>query len=608
MVSKRNFFSIIILLLIMIFMFMFSGVLKQELNDYGVNSYEESEEEVLRLQGEHEALLEKLSGEAKILYAENSALRDKRVLYLGKNLDSDIAKTVKAWCTYSKRPMVTLSTLRGLKSIETSRLPKIIVVDGEDVSWEFETETLAMLARNGGCVILARMPLPEEVKNNTLLRKLTGIKDIYSENIAIDGVRLFPGFFIGTEEAYKAEEDNLDRQDLNLMIPWYVIGEGTKTYMMGMVDDRTRKSEYLPALVWRHTYGEGNVFCLNGDYVSKDTGIGFLTACLSDTQPYDIYPVINAQNIVLASYGGFSDENGDALEAIYEQRQVALFRDIVWPALVSMEEKNDAKMSLMASPQLDYSDDIEPTKDMLIYYLRLLNEGYGEAGISTKQISSVPLSEKIGKDLVYWQSEAANYKLQSAYLTDKSEYDVVKKLMPSLRTIVIPAEDGMPVRYFDGTVTCQMTTSNGLTHTFSEDIGLKAYETALGYSNIVLDMSMVSHPKDGDWADFSRRSSSNLITYWKQYAGFEHTTLSESDERIRRFFALNYSDSRNDNVIHLHVDQFDEKAYFVFKLNEGELDEVEGANVINLKNCFYLLELDQADVTITLKEHKLFIR
>lgn len=607
MVSKRNFFSIIILLLIMIFMFMFSGVLKQELNDYGTNSYEESEEDVIRLKQEENDLRAQLTQEAKVLYGENSQVRDKRVLYLGKNLSSAVANCVKSWCYYSKRPMVTLSTLRGLKSIEASRLPSIVVVDGSDVTWEYETETLSTLARNGACVIIARMPSPEEVKGNTLFRKMAGIKDVYSSDIAIDGVRLFPGFFIGQEEAYMAEEEEEYRQDLNLKIPWYVIGEGTKTYMMGMVKDRTRKSEFLPALVWRHTYGEGNVFCINGDYASKDTGIGFLTACLSDTAAYDIYPVINAQNVVLASYGGFSDENSEVLMDIYEQGQLPLFRDVVWPALVALEEKTGAKMSLMVSPQLDYSDTEDPVKGQLIYYLRLLNEGYGEAGISTKQISDISLEEKIGKDLVYWETEAMSYKLQAAYLENKNHYDATKNMLPHLKTVVIPEESGMPVKYLDDVVTLQMATANGLTHTFGEDLELKAYETALGYSNVVFDMSMVSHPEGSDWADFSRRTSSNLITYWKRYSGFAHTTLSESDARIRRFFALDYSDSKTDNRIHLHIDHFDQSAYFVLKLNVGELDEVEGATYSDLKNCFYLLEAQQEDVYITLKDHKLFI-
>lgn len=610
MVSRRNFFSIVVLLLIMIFMFMFSGVLKQELNDYGTNSYVESLEDVQRLRAEHDELTDQMAREARIITAGQtvSETRDKRVAFLSNAPNNDVGQTVKAWCTYAKHPMMTLSTFQGMENEELDGLPGIIVVDGIAVNWEKDARTLFALAANGSCVVFARMPVPSVVADNARLRSMMGIKDIYSENIAIDGVRLFPGFFVGNEESYQETSENEGRQDLDLVIPWYVIGEGSKTYMMGMVNDRTRKSEYLPALVWRYTCGQGKVFCINGDYVTKDTGIGFLTACLAEKDSYDLYPVINAQNLVLASYGGFTDENGDALEEIYDQRQIALFRDIVWPSLVSMEEKTDAKMSMMASLQLDYEDQNEPVKGQLIYYLRLLNEGYGEAGISTEQISSIPLREKMGKDRVYWESEALGYALQSAYLEKNEHYEVVKELLPDLRTVVVPAQDGMPVSYLDDVVTCQMTTSSALKHSFSDDLDLKAYETALGYSNVVLDMAQVSYPEEQDWADFSRNTSRNIITYWKQFSGFDQTTLSESDARIRRFFALDYKDEKKDQEISLHVDNFDQQAFFILKLNVGEIDEVKGAEITNLKHDFYLLSVQEADVTITLKQHKLSIQ
>ena len=610
MVSRRNFVSIVILLLIMIFMFMFSVVLKQRLNDYGTNSYAEDMEEVQRFRQEHDALNRKFEQEATIITEEdkNQQLRDHRVLFLSNEGNSDVAETVKAWCLYEKHPLMTLSTFKGMEDEELDGLPGIIVVDGLSFNWDQEVNTLYALAANGACVIFARMPAPGVVAKNARLRSLTGIKDIYSENIAIDGVRLFPGFFVGNEESYQDSPENAGRQDLDLMIPWYVTGEGSKTYMMGIVNDRTRKSEYLPALVWRFTCGMGQVFCINGEYVTRDTGIGFLTACLADRDSYDLYPIINAQNVVLASYGGFCDENGEALNEIYDQRQIALFRDIVWPSLVSMEEKTGAKMTLMASPQLDYTDDKEPVKGQLIYYLRLLNEGYGEAGISTAQLSSIPLTEKLEKDLTYWRSEALDYALQAAYLEKPEHYNTVKEALPELRTVVVPAQDGMPVSYLDDVVTCQMATSSALHHTFSEDMDLKAYETALGYSNVVLDMAQVSFPEEQDWADFSRNSSRNLITYWKQFSGFDQTTISESDARIRRFLALDYTDYRTDGEIHLHVDHFDKQAFFILKLSVGEIDEVQGAELTDLKHDFYLLHVKEADVVITLKEHKLLIR
>lgn len=613
MVSRRNFFTMLILLMIMIFMFMFSSVLKHELNEYGTNSYANDDLETASLKEKYDEITQRLSDKALAL--SNQPLteelfeegdQDKRILFVSRKKDNEVAKVIASWCEYNKRPMINYYSLQGLENVDFSKLPEVIIVDGECVEWGVETEVLENLTAKGACVIIARMPNARVLKYNEQLRELLGIKEIYSERIALDGIRLFPGFFVGSEEEYKDRPGNEGRQDLDLVLPWYVTGEGTKVYMMGVVEDRSRKSADLPSLVWRHAYGDGKVFCICGDYLTKETGIGFLTACMGEKDSYDLYPVINAQNLVLANYGGFADENGEALENIYDQRQIALFRDVVWPSMIAMTERTGDKISLMISPQMDYEDDKEPEDELLIYYLRLLNEGYGEAGLSTKQFSSVPVRKKIEKDVVFWKREAPDYALKTIYLDDAEAYEEVKTSVPGLRSVVVDEAQGEPVKYLDDGVICQMATSDALTHTFSEDICLKSIETALGYSNVVMDLSMVSHPKQEDFADFSRKTSSNLITFWKQFSGFSKTTLSESDARIRRFLALDYYDGRNGNQISLHVDGFDKQAFFILKLNRDVIDEVTGAEITELGNGFFLLDVSEPDVLIKVKERRLF--
>ena len=614
MVSRRNFYTILTLLLIMIFMFMFSGVIKQELNEYGTNSYAEVEADEKALKEESNALSEKLAvkngvrADATAYTAElETGDWEKRVLFVTRDPSNEVSKVVTSWCNYMKRPMIRSTTLTDLDLDQISRLPEVILLDGEAMEWTQETDAALRLAHGGACVIFARMPSAEEMRNNQRLREMMGIKTVSREDQHVDGYRLFPGFLLGTEEEYVEGPGKEGCQDLDLMIPWYVTGEGSKTYVMGVVKDGSKESEELPSIVWRHAFGYGKVFCIGGDFMTKETGIGFLTACLGEKDSYDVYPVINAQNLVLANYGGVSNENAETLNRLYDQKQIPLFRDVVWPSIISMTERSGNKLSLMVSPQMDYSDDVEPEEGLLIYYLKLLNEGYGEAGLSTKQFSSVSIREKLGKDRVYWEKEAGEYSLRSLYLHDFTKYDEAKQYVPDLRTIVTDATDGEPVFYVDDNVTCQETTNLLMTHRFSEDIKMKAFETALGFSNVVMDMSLVSHPQgDEDYASFSRQTASNFLTYWKPYAGFDKTTLSESDLRIRRFFALDYSDHKQDNEISLHVDGFDGQAFFILKLNQGEIDEVTGAEVTNLKNGFFLLDVSQEDVKIKVRERRLF--
>ena len=287
MVSRRNFFTMLILLMIMIFMFMFSSVLKQVLNEYGTNSYAEANLDAGALRNRYDELSDKLSKEAKALsnmpmtsefFEEGD--QDKRVLFLSKKSDNEVGKVVASWCEYNKRPLITYYSIKGLGDVEFSKLPEVIIVDGENVSWDLDEQVLLKLVNQGTCVIFARLPEPRVIDKHENLKELMGIKKVYAENIAIDGIRLFPGFFVGTEEEYVDSPENEGRQDLDLMMPWYVTGEGSKLYMMGVVKDRTRKSEDLPSIVWRHAYGKGKVFCICGDYLTKESGIGFLTACM----------------------------------------------------------------------------------------------------------------------------------------------------------------------------------------------------------------------------------------------------------------------------------------------------------------------------------------
>ena len=46
------------------------------------------------------------------------------------------------------------------------------------------------------------------------------------------------------------------------------------------------------------------------------------------------------------------------MEKIYSQSQKALFREIIWPSLVAIERKIDAKLTCMMTPQFDYGDEM----------------------------------------------------------------------------------------------------------------------------------------------------------------------------------------------------------------------------------------------------------
>lgn len=589
MVSRRNFFTIMTLLLIMLFMFMFVSVIKQHLNEYDRNSFEMAEDVKQELLGKYAAFEESML---------EMPLGRKTVLYLG---DGESLEVVKTWCSYEKRGFRQVDSLKGLKL--SGELPEVLVVDGESIDAPAEAEKLAQLAGQGVCVIFATMPEAKIIDESDELKALLGINVVYSQSMWLDGMHLFPGLLIGGETIYEAEDSGKNRQDKAFNVPWYMVGEGTKTYMIGFINDTIRESYFMPAILWRHSLGDGKVFCVNGDYLKNMYGMGLLTAFVAEKDSYDIYPVINAQNMVLANYGGFADENDDLMYQVYDQSQSGVYREVIWPAMISLTEKTGGKLSMMITAQMDYEDNHPSRKGQLVYYLKLLKEYSGEAGLSTYRREEMDLRKKMEKDLNYWKAETDKYRLLSLYAQDENEYEAVKDMLPDLQTVTFVKDGEVPIRYTEDGITFQTATSIGVEYSFLKDFAVKCYETALGYSNIILDLSKVAYPeRDEYWEVISDNITRNLSTYWKDFKGFSQTTITDSDDRIRKFLALDYEDSRQEDGIMLHVDSFCEQAYFVLKLNREVITEITGAEAVELQNDFYLLTVTQPDVFIRVEE------
>lgn len=91
--------------------------------------------------------------------------------------------------------------------------------------------------------------------------------------------------------------------------------------MVGILSDVRPDSGRQPAIIWRNGLENACVFCINGNYLKDNSGIGILDAMMAESYSFEIYPVINAQNLVIANYPGFASENENKMEKIYSQSQ-----------------------------------------------------------------------------------------------------------------------------------------------------------------------------------------------------------------------------------------------------------------------------------------------
>ena len=142
MVSRRNYLTVAIMMLILFFMFQFTGVMKNQLNEYGVNEYDQSTYTHLNAEN---TFSDTVSG--------SSASAD--VFYVGA-VSGDVAKVVSSWCEYSKR---TLQTYQTLSACETVPENQLIILDGlTTVRTDADILILQEWIDKGVNIIFARMP------------------------------------------------------------------------------------------------------------------------------------------------------------------------------------------------------------------------------------------------------------------------------------------------------------------------------------------------------------------------------------------------------------------------------------------------------------------
>ena len=603
MVSKRKFFSIATMMFVLFFLFQFSMVLRDSKNTYDINS----------------SLTEKKAdGENQWTPSDSNSTTvigaDSSVVFVG-NENGDMGTAISRWCTYAKRKLISCKSVSTYKA-DDKNLPEMMILESEKYADGDNLTTLETLEKKGVIIVFGCLENAKNIQNNKALMKFLGIQKVVAEETHLAGVKLFEGLLLGGEVTYNTSKDKEEkkRQDLELDVPWYQVGSGTKTYMVGLIDEKTGKNvenEDLPTIIWRNGIDYGSVFAVVGDYMKDSTALGLLDGMRAEALQYTIYPIVNAQNLSMVNFPVFADENNTEMLKLYSQSVTGIARDIMWPALISVVEKSDMKMTCFIQPQADYTDDTEPKSGNLEFYLKQMKEQSAEAGISLEYQKLDKAEDKVTKDTEFFENERINYRFGAAFAKEKDLKGILKDtdsgLLGDVGTLVCDYTENQPVvSYYSDSVTLQTVTSDGMNYAYSDDIRMRSIQTALGYTNVMLDMYDIFWPqeKTDRWEVMQKRFSSNLLTYWKNFRDFDSTTLSESNARIRTFLNLAYSQSREDNTITLQTSEAG--SWFILRTHGEEIDEIDGGSQTEIEADTYLICAEDATVKIRLKEQELY--
>ena len=598
MLSKRNFAMMMTMVVVVLVLFLSSVVLKEYFNDYDVNHAADTE------------LIEKKEQKSDQQAAVQAG---QQVLYIGA-MDNGYYRVIKEWAGYRKKYLQVRTSLDGAYG----GVPYLLL-DGALLERQTEemTKKLSRYVEQGGVVIFCRLPSYHTIRDCAVLQELLGIQQLRGESVRLHEIRLYSGFLLGGETCYSFEGvKEPEVVDMEREIPWYDISSRTKSYMVGFVSAEEKTSmnlnnEDMPAIIWRSNMGTGSVFAVNGDYMEGEAALGILDAMLYEAEDYALYSVVNAQNLLVTGFPDLTDENEEALAEAYGMTSRQFCRDVLWPSLAAASQKGSWKItSFLSVKQSDQSQN-EPKKSDLIDYLKFFNEESAEAGVCLGRMESEDLLWSVEDERSILESWEVQYAFAGGYIRKENKEKLARltdrtghmEYFQDIRTVVGEYErDAQILSWMTDQITLQNATADAYMHTYKDSLRLKSLETALGYSNIQADIYRVLWPESelDEWEKVAEKMASYIDTYWKPFAAFDKTTISESDGRVRNFLNGNVESTRTGDGISIQAKDFTGNAYLLLRTHGEKPEKMTGGTWQEVEEHTYLLTLTEEKASITL--------
>ena len=601
MLSKRVYFTVSSLMMLVLFMFQFSGIIRKKYNNFDENKYAVSEKNDLN----NNNVFTVLTDEDKVVKSISGY-----IVYIG-DINTKTGNTVYEWCNYTKRNLLVYKTVSQYHRYN-EKYPDAVLIDSDYVNIDSDIDTFSLLTDYGINLVFCTLPSYSAISENQRFEQLCGISP-HRESVNASGLKLYSGFLFGGEAWYTKENDPDGKfQNMKLTMPWYNTSNATKTYMSAVVESEDGSkidNEDQPAVIWRKSHDHAYVFCINGDYIKDISGMGILTAIMSESKDLDIYPVVDSQSVIVNNFPMFSFENDDAVEKYYLRNTSSLLENVVWPDISNLAESTGARFTFMAAPQINYSDNNLVSVREMDYFFRLFSEISSEAGLTTTRDDATSIDEKLTADAGIFSHYLSNYKFTSI-IARKDELENVlsskNSLIDDVNTIVTDSQDYGGTKLFSYVndnvinVECPVTSDK---YTYSDDFRQRCFQTALAYTNIEFNMTGVCNPDDEKelWNEEIKSKSTALTSYMKNSKMFTKCSISQADKRIREFMAADYSYKQNSSYVSLDITGAQETARFIVRLRTGEVENVSGAVCTKVEKGVYLITAQSKHVEMTIK-------
>lgn len=601
MLSKRVYFTVSSLMMLVLFMFQFSGIIRKKYNNFDENKYAVSEKNDLNKNN----VFTVLTDEDKVVKSISGY-----IVYIG-DINTKTGNTVYEWCNYTKRNLLVYKTVSQYHRYN-EKYPDAVLIDSDYVNIDSDIDTFSLLTDYGINLVFCTLPSYSAISENQRFEQLCGISP-HRESVNASGLKLYSGFLFGGEAWYTKENDPDGKfQNMKLTMPWYNTSNATKTYMSAVVESEDGSkidNEDQPAVIWRKSHDHAYVFCINGDYIKDISGMGILTAIMSESKDLDIYPVVDSQSVIVNNFPMFSFENDDAVEKYYLRNTSSLLENVIWPDISNLAESTGARFTFMAAPQINYSDNNLVSVREMDYFFRLFSEISSEAGLTTTRDDATSIDEKLTADAGIFSNYLSNYKFTSI-IARKDELENVlsskNSLIDDVNTIVTDSQDYGGTKLFSYVndnvinVECPVTSDK---YTYSDDFRQRCFQTALAYTSIEFNMTGVCNPDDEKelWNEEIKSKSTALTSYMKNSKMFTKCSISQADKRIREFMAADYSYKQNSSCVSLDITGAQDMTRFIVRLRTGDVENVSGAVCTKVEKGVYLITAQSKHVEMTIK-------
>ncbi len=605
MLSRRNLVMMLTMFGVVLVLFLSTAVLREYFNDYDVN-HAAQEERMPPVPGA-------------------SAADGQQVVYAGAQ-DTGLYEPVAEWAEYRKMALhEAMDVQTGLdRAGQYDHQDVLLLLDGDALEQDTRqsAEALTAYVQDGGTVIFCSLPSYETIQSCEALRLLLGIQQLRSPSVEVLEYWLYQGFLLGGDVCYPYDKLQPPKNlDIENVLPWYDISAGTKTYMVGYLPAQEQQAmglnrEDLPAVVWRNSLGDGCVFAVNGDFMRGESALGFLDAMVYESRSYALYAVVNAQNLCVTGFPDLTVENEDQMARMYVFNTRQLCRDVLWPSLVAASREGGWKLSAFVSLKQSAGSGKEPEMDDLISYLKYFNEEDAEACLALGRMDDPNLRLSVTQDRQALDAIGLNYAFSGAWLRSENagqlpgllQPDGTMEVFPSIRTVVSePAPGQRVLSWLTGQMTRQSVTMDGYRYTYQDDLRLRSLQTALGYSNVQADIFRVLWLENSEdsWEKVSETLASVIATYWKPFAAFDKTTISESDRRVRLFLNQRVTSQESQlpqgRQISIQVENFAGDAWLMLRTHGETLQTMEGGTWTQIEEDAYLLHLTRENAAVGLQ-------